>query len=106
MTPRDSAAIGALMNTRGLTELIVLTAGREMGLLDDTRYTLLVAMAVLTTMSTGPVLKRLLPPADRPGPDAAPAPLFPDSEPAGQSRVGEPVHEESREPGARDAREP
>ncbi|MFC0599005.1 cation:proton antiporter [Streptomyces palmae] len=61
MGARDSAAIGALMNTRGLTELIVLTAGREAGLLDDRRYTLLVAMAVLTTMSTGPVLKRLLP---------------------------------------------
>ncbi|MFH9419790.1 cation:proton antiporter [Streptomyces sp. NPDC017529] len=67
MTGRDAAAIGALMNTRGLTELIVLTAGREMGLLDGTQYTLLVAMAVLTTMSTGPVLKRLLPPADRSG---------------------------------------
>jgi Kef-type K+ transport system membrane component KefB len=107
MTPRDSAAIGALMNTRGLTELIVLTAGREMGLLDGTRYTLLVAMAVLTTMSTGPVLKRLLPPGDRPGPDAAPAPLSPDSEHAGRSRgVGEPAHDVPREPTARDAREP
>ncbi|WP_327341289.1 cation:proton antiporter [Streptomyces europaeiscabiei] len=60
LTPRDSAALGALMNTRGLTELIVLTAGRELGLLDDVSYTLLVTMAVLTTMSTGPILRRLL----------------------------------------------
>ncbi|GAA2617340.1 cation:proton antiporter [Streptomyces axinellae] len=59
---RDSAALGALLNTRGLTELIVLTAGRDLGMLDDTGYTLLVAMAVLTTMSTGPVLQLLLKP--------------------------------------------
>lgn len=109
MTPRDSAAIGALMNTRGLTELIVLTAGREMGLLDNTRYTLLVAMAVLTTMSTGPVLKRLLPLADRPGPDAEAVPVMlpPDTEQAGQPLgVGEPARDVPHEPTARDAREP
>lgn len=60
LKPLDSAALGALMNTRGLTELIVLTAGRELGLLNDVSYTLLVTMAVLTTMSTGPILRRLL----------------------------------------------
>ncbi|MEW2433924.1 cation:proton antiporter [Streptomyces caniferus] len=81
MSPRESAAIGALMNTRGLTELIVLTAGHEMGLLDDSMYTLLVAMAVLTTMWTGPILKRLLPPADRSGPDVSAAPAALPAEP-------------------------
>lgn len=69
------------MNTRGLTELIVLTAGHEMGLLDDSMYTLLVAMAVLTTMCTGPILKRLLPPADRSGPDVSAAPAALPAEP-------------------------
>lgn len=74
LKPRDSAALGALMNTRGLTELIVLTAGRELGLLDDVSYTLLVAMAVLTTMSTGPILRRLLKEGTATGPAHANAP--------------------------------
>lgn len=97
MSPRDSAVMGALMNTRGLTELIVLTAGRDLGLLDNTQYTLLVAMAVLTTMSTGPVLKRLLPPADRSEPDAetTPAALSADPEQVEQPL---PVGEQSRDP--------
>ncbi|UNS95029.1 cation:proton antiporter [Streptomyces tubbatahanensis] len=59
---RDSAVLGALLNTRGLTELIVLTAGRDLGLLDDTGYALLVTMTVLTTISTGPLLQSLLKP--------------------------------------------
>ncbi|MFD0653643.1 cation:proton antiporter [Streptomyces malaysiensis subsp. malaysiensis] len=70
LKPRDSAALGALMNTRGLTELIVLTAGRELGLLNDVGYTLLVTMAVLTTMSTGPILRRLLKDETTAGPAA------------------------------------
>ncbi len=92
MSSRDSAAIGILMNTRGLTELIVLTAGREMGLLDDTQYTLLVAMAVLTTVSTGPILKRLLPPVGSSESDAEtePAVRDEDTEQSGQPQaVGE-----------------
>ncbi|GIF11362.1 cation:proton antiporter [Actinoplanes teichomyceticus] len=59
LRPREAAILGALMNTRGLTELIVLTAGRQAGLLNDSSYSLLVAMAVLTTLSTGPILNRL-----------------------------------------------
>ncbi|MFE2728314.1 cation:proton antiporter [Kitasatospora sp. NPDC059327] len=59
LQPREAAILGALMNTRGLTELIVLTAGRQAGLLNDSSYSLLVAMAVLTTLSTGPILNRL-----------------------------------------------
>ncbi|MEU1019860.1 cation:proton antiporter [Streptomyces sp. NPDC005898] len=79
LTPRDSAALAALMNTRGLTELIVLTTGRELGLLDDVGYTLLVTMAVLTTLSTGPILRRLLKdgPPTTPGPANAPSPQHP-----------------------------
>jgi Kef-type K+ transport system membrane component KefB len=109
MSPRDSAAIGALMNTRGLTELIVLTAGHEMGLLDNTQYTLLVAMAVLTTMSTGPILKRLLPRAGRSEPNtrAEPAALAEDTERSGQpSPPGEPSHDALPAPPPRAAREP
>jgi Kef-type K+ transport system membrane component KefB len=53
---RQSAALGALMNTRGLTELIILTAGQQLGLLDDYLYTLMVVVALVTTAMTGPLL--------------------------------------------------
>ncbi|MEX0170774.1 cation:proton antiporter [Streptomyces sp. LMG1-1-1.1] len=74
LRPREAAVLGALMNTRGLTELIVLSAGRQAGLLNDSSYSLLVAMAVLTTLSTGPILNRLQgrPKREDPASDAAP----------------------------------
>lgn len=53
---RQSAALAALMNTRGLTELIILTTGQQLGLLDDHLYTLMVIMALVTTAMTGPLL--------------------------------------------------
>lgn len=53
---REALAVGALMNTRGLAELIVLTVGRELGVIDDTLFSLLVLMAVVTTVATGPLL--------------------------------------------------
>lgn len=53
---RQSAALAALMNTRGLTELIILTTGQQLGLLDDHLYTLMVIVALVTTAMTGPLL--------------------------------------------------
>jgi Kef-type K+ transport system membrane component KefB len=53
---RESAVIGILLSTRGLTELIVITAGRTAGLIDARGYTLLVLMALITTALTGPLL--------------------------------------------------
>ncbi len=53
---RQSAMLGSLMNTRGLTELIVLNIGSELGLLTPRLYTLLVVMALVTTVMTGPLL--------------------------------------------------
>jgi Kef-type K+ transport system membrane component KefB len=53
---RDSAAVAALMNTRGLTELIALSVGRQVGLIDNRLYTILVLMALITTVMTSPVL--------------------------------------------------
>jgi Kef-type K+ transport system membrane component KefB len=53
---RQSAALAALMNTRGLTELIILTTGQQLGLLDDRLYTLMVVVALATTAMTGPLL--------------------------------------------------
>lgn len=53
---RESAAIGALMNTRGLTELIVLNVGLELGVLNTELFTMMVLMAVVTTFMAGPAL--------------------------------------------------
>ncbi|RPK85472.1 Glutathione-regulated potassium-efflux system protein KefC [Streptomyces sp. ADI97-07] len=58
---RQSAALGALLNTRGLTELVVLGVGLEIGVLDNKLYSLMVVMAVTTTALTGPLLRVILP---------------------------------------------
>ena len=53
---REAAVVGVLLNTRGLTELIVLTVGLQAGIIDRRLYTILVIMAVITTVLTGPLL--------------------------------------------------
>ncbi|XZF14601.1 cation:proton antiporter domain-containing protein [Chitinophagaceae bacterium MMS25-I14] len=53
---KDSFAIGALMNTRGLVELVVLNVGYDLGILSPQIFTMLVLMAIITTMMTGPLL--------------------------------------------------
>lgn len=53
---KDSLMIGALMNTRGLMELIVLNIGFDLGILPPAIFTMLVIMALLTTFMTGPAL--------------------------------------------------
>lgn len=53
---RDSLAIGALMNTRGLVELVVLNIGYDLGVLSPQIFAILVLMAIFTTFMTGPVL--------------------------------------------------
>jgi Kef-type K+ transport system membrane component KefB len=58
---RDSAAIGALMNTRGLTELIVLNIGLDLGVISTQLFTMLVVMALVTTFMAGPLLRVLDP---------------------------------------------
>jgi Kef-type K+ transport system membrane component KefB len=58
---RDSAAIGTLMNARGLMELVVLNLGLAAGVLQPELYTLLVLMTVITTVMTDPLVRRLLP---------------------------------------------
>ena len=60
--PRHSAVLGILMNTRGLTELIVLTVGLQLGLLDQDLYSLMVVMALVTTAMTGVLLRLIYPP--------------------------------------------
>lgn len=53
---RDSFALGILMNTRGLMELVVLNIGYEMGVLSTELFTMFVVMALATTIMTGPFL--------------------------------------------------
>ena len=53
---RDSVALGALMNTRGLMELVVLNIGYDLGILSAPMYTMMVIMALTTTCMAGPVL--------------------------------------------------
>lgn len=57
---RDSAALGILMNTRGLVELIVLNIGLDLGVISPRLFTMLVIMALVTTLMTSPILSRLL----------------------------------------------
>lgn len=56
MTWRESLQLGALMNTRGLMELIALNIGYDLGILSPRLFTMLVIMALVTTMMTGPLL--------------------------------------------------
>ena len=58
---REALAIGTLMNTRGLAELVILNVGRSIGVLDDRMFTMLVIMAVVTTVMAGPVLRLVYP---------------------------------------------
>jgi Kef-type K+ transport system membrane component KefB len=52
----DAFAIGALMNTRGLMELVALNVGYDLGILSPSMFTMLVVMALVTTAMTGPLL--------------------------------------------------
>jgi Kef-type K+ transport system membrane component KefB len=58
---RDAAAVGILMNTRGLIEIVLLTVGRDRGLIDDRLFTVLAMMAIITTLLTPPLLRVIAP---------------------------------------------
>jgi len=60
---QESTILGTLMNTRALMELIVLNIGFDMGFIPQKVFTMLVIMAVTTTVMTGPLLRILLPKA-------------------------------------------
>ncbi len=53
---RDAFLIGALMNTRGLMELIVLNIAYELGIFSSKVFSMMVIMAVVTTAMTGPII--------------------------------------------------
>ena len=56
---REASAVGVLMNTRGLMELVVLNIGFDLKVLSPTLFTMLVLMAVITTLATTPILQLL-----------------------------------------------
>lgn len=53
---REASALGILMNTRGLMELIVLNIGLDLGVISPTLFSMMVLMALVTTMATSPIL--------------------------------------------------
>jgi K+:H+ antiporter len=71
---REAAAVGVLMNTRGLVELVVLNVGLEAGVISTGLFSVMVVMALATTAATAPLLAAI-------GPSRAPAA-------AGAGRVG------------------
>lgn len=70
---RDAVAIGALMNARGLMELILLNIGYERGVITQTLFTVMVIMAVVTTLMAVPFFNRVYGREGRPEDASAPA---------------------------------
>ena len=61
---RDAVVVGTLMNTRGLTELVILTIGLSLGVLSDRTYAMMVIMALVTTFMASPILNWIMPQRD------------------------------------------
>lgn len=57
---RQSSILGALMNTRGLVELVVLNVGLDLGVISPTLFAMLVIMALVTTFATSPILAMIV----------------------------------------------
>ncbi|HWH15521.1 MAG TPA: cation:proton antiporter [Miltoncostaeaceae bacterium] len=53
---RDASVLGLLMNTRGLTELVIISVGREIGVVNDPMFAILVIMALTTTFMASPLI--------------------------------------------------
>lgn len=64
---RKAGALGILMNTRGLMELVILNIGLDIGVISPTMFTMLVIMALVTTCMTAPLLKWCYQPRVRAG---------------------------------------
>ena len=72
-THRESLAIGALMNARGLMELIILNIGLQRGIIEPALFTIMVLMAIVTTLMASPIFRWLY------GPPPSPPPGHPSS---------------------------
>jgi Kef-type K+ transport system membrane component KefB len=76
---REAGALGVLMNTRGLMELVILNIGLDIGVISPALFTMMVLMALVTTFMTSPLLELIYPPrlirdADDSAARAAPEP--------------------------------
>ena len=60
MSWREALAIGTLMNTRGLMELVILNVGLDIGVISPALFAMMVLMALVTTAMTSPLLQALL----------------------------------------------
>ena len=58
---RQASALAVLMNTRGLTEIVILSVGLQLGILGRPLYSLMIVMAIATTAMAGPLLKLIYP---------------------------------------------
>jgi len=58
---RSAAGLGVLMNARGITEIVVLSAGLGVGIINHSAFTVMVMMALITTMMAAPLLRWLGP---------------------------------------------
>ncbi len=63
LDPREANVLGVMMNTRGLVELIVVNVGLDLGVISRQMFTMLVLMAVFSTVITTPLLRAWLPKA-------------------------------------------
>jgi Kef-type K+ transport system membrane component KefB len=61
MTWREAGAIGTLMNTRGLMELVILNIGLDIGVISPAVFAMMVLMALATTFMTTPLLELVYP---------------------------------------------
>lgn len=61
MNWRESLAVGALVNTRGLVEIVILNVGLDLHILSPTLFSMLVIMALATTFMTSPLLDWIKP---------------------------------------------
>lgn len=64
---RESVAVGILVNTKGLVELVILNVGLDLKILSSTLFSMMVIMALATTLMTAPLLHWVLPPASQGG---------------------------------------
>lgn len=58
---REAGAVGVLMNTRGLVELVILNIGLDLGILSQSLFSMMVLMAIATTLVTTPLLNWVYP---------------------------------------------
>ena len=60
MGAREANALGILMNARGLVELVILSIGFDLGLLSPEVFSMMVMMALVTTLMTAPLVRRVV----------------------------------------------